>query len=46
MKGTTFAYEDANWDERVKGGNVTVSMYGKYYKRPAGWIFPERHAVG
>jgi hypothetical protein len=41
----TMASEEAFWDESP-GGNVTESEYGKYYTRPAGWVYAWKQTVG
>lgn len=48
MTLTVVASEPATWSESVNPtvGNVTVSQWGKYYKRPNGWVFPWATAVG
>jgi hypothetical protein len=46
MHMTTTASEDADWAEVGVGKNVTVSQMGKFYQRPAGWVFPWKQTWG
>lgn len=45
---TAMASEPAEWNENVNSplSNVTVSQYGKCYKKPNGWMFKWKSMVG